>query len=53
MAELLEIERVSAVAVGNFLSYREHAIQKLKEDLVGMPLRSSIYDSKYSSIANV
>lgn len=52
MAELLQIERVAAVAVGNFLSYHEHAIQKLKEDLVAMPLRSSIYESKYLSIAN-
>jgi cyclase len=53
MAELLKIERVSAVAVGNFLSYREHAIQKLREDLVAMPIRPSIYESKNSSIGNV
>lgn len=53
MAELLQMQSVAAVAVGNFLSYREHAIQKLKEDLAVMPLRSSVYESKYSSLANV
>jgi cyclase len=47
IAKLLQMEHVSAVAVGNSLSYREHAIQKLKEDLVEMPLRSSIYESNY------
>lgn len=53
MAELLQMQSVTAVAVGNFLSYREHAIQKLKEDLAAMPLRSPVYESKYSSLANV
>jgi cyclase len=53
MAELLQLKSVVAVAVGNFLSYREHAIQKLKDDLVAMPIRSSVYKSKYSSLANV
>ncbi len=53
MAELLLLQNVVAIAVGNFLSYREHAIQKFKENLAAMPLRSSTYESKYSSVANV
>jgi len=51
MVELLQMKNVAAVAVGNFLSYREHAIQKLKEVLAAMPLRSPVYESKY--LANV
>ncbi len=40
---VLSIQQVSAAAIGNFLSYREHAIQRLKEQLVGLPLRQSDY----------
>lgn len=53
MTELLQMPNVSAVAVGNFLSYREHAVQKYKEALSCMPLRFSSYESKYSAVANV
>lgn len=53
MAELLQMTNVSAVAVGNFLSYREHAVQKYKEALSGRPLRLSVYESKYSTVTNV
>jgi len=52
MAELLRIEKVAAVAVGNFLSYREHAIQKFKEALATMPLRDPVYESRYSYLAS-
>lgn len=52
MAELLKMNNVSAVAVGNFLSYREHSIQKLKEDLAALPLRFPHYESKYFSVAD-
>lgn len=48
MRSLLEMPRVVAVCVGNFLNYREHSIQKLKEALPGMPLRPAVYESKYS-----
>jgi imidazole glycerol-phosphate synthase subunit HisF len=48
MARLLEHPHLAAVAVGNFLSYREHAIQKYKEALTGMPLRTSVYTSEFS-----
>lgn len=53
MAELLQMTNVPAVAVGNFLSYREHAVQKYKEALSGRPLRLSVYESKYSTVNNV
>lgn len=36
---VLGLSQVVAVAVGNFLNYREHAISHLKEQLVGLPLR--------------
>lgn len=39
LREVLQIERVSAVAIGNFLNYREHAVQHFKLDLVGLPVR--------------
>lgn len=35
----LEIPRVSAVAVGNFLNYREHAVLALKTALADLPIR--------------
>jgi cyclase len=53
MSELLQFPSVTALAVGNFLNYREHAIQKYKEALGGMPLRLSTYESKYSLIVDV
>ena len=45
MKKLLLQPNISAVAVGNFLSYEEHAIQNLKKQLVGMPLRLPTYQS--------
>lgn len=53
MAMLLQQSNVSAIAVGNFLSYKEHAIQRCKEQLAGMPLRLSNYESRYSLVADV
>lgn len=53
MRALLRISSVSAVAVGNFLSYREHAIQNFKEALTGMPLRLAAYEPTFSLIADV
>ena len=38
----LEFPQVAAVAIGNFLSYREHAVARFKEQLVGLPLRMPI-----------
>lgn len=53
MRALMQSTRVAAVAVGNFLSYREHAIQEFKEALTGMPLRLATYESTFSLIADV
>lgn len=53
MRALLQSPRVAAVAVGNFLSYREHAIQVYKEGLTGMPLRLATYESTFSLITDV
>ncbi|OGT35863.1 MAG: hypothetical protein A2W28_05405 [Gammaproteobacteria bacterium RBG_16_51_14] len=53
MAMLLQQSNISAIAVGNFLSYKEHAIQRFKEQLAGMPLRLSNYESRYSLFADV
>ena len=36
---------VVAIGVGNFLNYREHAIQDLKKDLVGTAIRPPHYES--------
>jgi cyclase len=42
--DLLERPNVAAVAVGNFLNYREHAVQQLKARLGGLPLRPPFYE---------
>jgi imidazole glycerol-phosphate synthase subunit HisF len=38
--------RVSAVAIGNFLNYQEHAVQKLKNKLALIPIRPPFYDEQ-------
>jgi len=43
LRQVLKAPQVAAVAVGNFLAYREHAIQELKADLFGVPLRPATY----------
>jgi cyclase len=53
MTELLSQSSIAAVAVGNFLSYGEHAIQRLKKQLIGMPLRLPSYESIYSLTTDV
>lgn len=52
MKALLQTSGVAAVAVGNFLSYREHAIQEYKAALTSMPLRPATYRSTFSLIAD-
>lgn len=42
---LLERPQVVAAAVGNFLSYKEHAIQAFKRDLKGISLRPAAYST--------
>jgi len=53
LIDLLSHPGIAAVAVGNFLNYREHAIQKLKAQLIGMPVRPPRYESMYSLTADV
>jgi cyclase len=48
---LLHISEVVAVAVGNFLSYKEHAVQSRKKMLLGMPIRPPEYMKNYSLMA--
>jgi imidazole glycerol-phosphate synthase subunit HisF len=43
--EVLDRSDTVAVAIGNFLNYREHALQALKEGLVGIALRPACYAS--------
>ncbi len=43
---LLARKNVSAVAVGNFLSYREHTLQKYREALDSQALRKPVYEIK-------
>ena len=43
LARLFALPSVTAAGVGNFLSYREHAIQALKAGLPGLPLRPAAY----------
>jgi cyclase len=43
MQRTLALDHVAAVAVGNFLSYREHAVQNYKQQLAGAPIRLAHY----------
>jgi len=38
---------VVAVGVGNFLSYKEHALQKLKQQIIGSPIRTAQYAEEW------
>ncbi len=37
---------VSGVALGNFLNYKEHSVQKFKEKLASSPIRTSYYHAR-------
>jgi cyclase len=41
--DILSLPNVVGVGVGNFLNYKEHAIQSIKENIFGVPLRSPNY----------
>lgn len=47
LRQLLGMSRIAAVAVGNFLSYNEHAVQTLKRQLSDLPLRPASYAAFY------
>ena len=53
MEALLARSNVSAVAVGNFLNYREHAVQRIREKLVSNLIRPASYPTDFNSISNV
>lgn len=53
MRRLYVYPQLVAVAVGNFLSYREHAVQQFKNELASAALRPSSYASDYSLQAHV
>ena len=48
MVMLLDKENMAAIAIGNFLSYQEHAIQRYKQTLANMSLRQPAYDTQHS-----
>lgn len=43
MRDLMQRPNIAAIAVGNALSWREHAIHTLKEELAGLPVRPPHY----------
>ena len=47
MCSLLERERVAAIAIGNSLSYREHAVQQIRKGLRSDNLRPSTFAEKF------
>lgn len=53
MSGLLALPEVSAVAVGNFLSYKEHAVQKYREALRGAPVRPAAYKANFPMLSDV
>jgi imidazole glycerol-phosphate synthase subunit HisF len=44
IAGLLKRDNVAAVAIGNFLTYREHAVQAYREAVDSQALRPPVYD---------
>ena len=43
LSELLDYDRTSAIAIGNPLSYKEHALQHLRKKLKGSNIRHAFY----------
>lgn len=43
---LLGQPQVAAAAIGNFLSYGEHAVQRFKATLAGLPIRPGTYEAR-------
>ena len=41
--DVLSRSNVVAAGAGNFFSYKEHAIQLIKQSLVGLPIRAAFY----------
>ncbi|MBT9547226.1 MAG: hypothetical protein IV090_17675 [Candidatus Sericytochromatia bacterium] len=53
LQDLLSRTQISAVAIGHFLTYLEHALQAYKEALFGMPIRPSKYETRFSLLSHV
>lgn len=49
VVEALQTDRVVAAGIGNFLNYREHAVQQIKSALPGIPLRPPAYGSRFEA----
>lgn len=49
LRSVLDRPNVVAAAVGNFLSYQEHAIQRLKQQLAGLPVRPAYFSRALTS----
>ena len=47
VSRLLQMDRVNAVASGNFLNYQEHVVQQLKQVKTGLSLRSAYYERRW------
>lgn len=43
LQRVLSLPNVVAAGIGNFLNYREHAVQRIKSNLVGVPVRAAHY----------
>ena len=43
ISSLLKSEKISAVAIGNFLNYKEHSIQNYKKGVLGAKIRTPFY----------
>jgi len=48
MQAVLKEKQVAAIAVGNFLNYKEHSVQNFKKSLNSMSLRLADYETKYT-----
>ncbi len=42
--KLLEFDNVSAIAIGNYLSYKEHAVQNYKNKIYNKPIRNPKFE---------
>ena len=46
LQRVLALNNVVAAGVGNFLNYKEHAIQRIKRNLISVPMRAAHYSSE-------
>jgi cyclase len=53
ITQLLARPEIAAVAVGNFLSYQEHALQQFRESVASAALRPAIFSTEHSLLSNV